>query len=102
MIVHHVQRAQNVLILIHAIALQRRSGLHKKSVTLNAHHAMIVLKEATVQLRNRPQLNLSAQISSIRWPQSQQMDSVQSPLLKKLERRLHLRRQSLAAQENLQ
>jgi hypothetical protein len=30
------------------------------------------------------------------------MDSVQSPLLKKLERRLHLKHQSLAAQENLQ
>jgi hypothetical protein len=102
MIVHHVQRAQNVLILIHAIALQRRSGLHKKSAIQSVLHVMIVPKEATVQLRNQPQLNLSAQISSIQWPQSQQMGSVQSQQLRKLARRLHLRHQSLAVQENLQ
>jgi hypothetical protein len=102
MIVHHALRAQNVLILIHAIALQRRSGLHKKSAIQSVLHVMIAPKEATVQLRNQLQLNLSAQISSILWPQSQQMGSVQSQQLRKLARRLHLRHQSLAVQENLQ
>jgi hypothetical protein len=55
-----------------------------------------------VQRRSQLQLNLSAQINSIQWLQSQQMDSVRSQQLRKLARKLHLKLQSQAVQVSLQ
>jgi hypothetical protein len=102
MIVHRVLPVQSVLILIHAIAHQRRSGLHKKFVIQSVRHAMVFVKLAQlVQRRSQLQLNHSAQINSIQWLQSQPMDSVQSQPLRKLARRLHLKLQSQAVQVSL-
>ena len=100
MIVHHVLPVQSVLILIHAIAHQRRSGLHKKFAIQSVRLAMVIVQ--LVQRRSQLQLNLSAQINSIQWLQSQQMDSVRSQQLRKLARKLHLKLQSQAVRVSLQ
>ena len=83
MIVMSVRRVQHVLILIHAIALLRRSGHLKRSAIQSVHHAMIAAREANVLQRRAPQPSLIAQISLIPWLKSQRMAFARSLLLKK-------------------